>query len=204
MNERKHIALLCTLDTKGEHAAFIKDIIESRGHAVVLADIGVLGEPELTPDITRWEIAAAGGADLDALATAKDRGAALAAMAAGAAATMVKLHGGGRIDGVLGLGGGSGTAIATTAMRALPVGVPKVMISTMASTVKAASYVGTRDIVMVNTITDIVGMNPVLRSVLANGAAAACGMVETAAETRLAQADDKRATVAITAFGSTN
>jgi uncharacterized protein (UPF0261 family) len=89
-------------------------------------------------------------------------------------------------------------------MRALPVGVPKVMISTMASTVKAASYVGTRDIVMVNTITDIVGMNPILRGVLANGAAAVCGMVEAAAEAGAGQADDKPATVAITAFGSTN
>jgi uncharacterized protein (UPF0261 family) len=205
MIERKHIALLCTLDTKGEHAAFIKAIIERHGHVVVLADIGVLGEPELTPDITRREIAAAGGSDLDALAAAKDRGTALAAMSAGAAATMVKLHDQGRIDGIVGLGGGSGTAIATTAMRALPVGVPKVMISTMASTVKAASYVGTRDIVMVNTITDIVGMNPILRGVLANGAAAVCGMVETAAdETGVGQADGKRATVAITAFGSTN
>ncbi|MGE0630664.1 MAG: Tm-1-like ATP-binding domain-containing protein, partial [Hyphomicrobiaceae bacterium] len=141
MAERKHIALLCTLDTKGEHAAFIKAHIERHGHAVVLADIGVLGEPGLAADMTRREIAAAGGADLDALAAAKDRGAALAAMSAGAAAAMMKLYGEGRLDGILGLGGGSGTAIATTAMRALPVGVPKVMISTMASTVKAASYV---------------------------------------------------------------
>jgi uncharacterized protein (UPF0261 family) len=204
MAERKYIALLCTLDTKGEHAAFIKKVVERRGHTVVLVDIGVLGEPELTPAITRQEIAAAGGADLAALAIAKDRGTALAAMSAGAAVAVMELHGEGRLDGILGLGGGSGTAIATTAMRALPVGVPKVMISTMASTVKAASYVGTRDIVMVNTITDIVGMNPILRGVLTNGAAAICGMVEIAATTGAATARNNRPTVAITAFGSTN
>ena len=204
MAERKHIALLCTLDTKGEHAAFIKAHIERHGHAVVLVDIGVLGEPGLAADITRREIAAAGGADLDALAAAKDRGVALAAMSAGAAAVMIKLYSEGRLDGILGLGGGSGTAIATTAMRALPVGVPKVMISTMASTVKAASYVGTRDIVMANTITDIVGMNPILRSVLANGAAAVCGMAEAAAEAGVTAAKADRPTVAITAFASTN
>lgn len=204
MTERKHIALLCTLDTKGEHAAFIKAQIELHRHTVVLVDIGVLGEPELTADISRREIAAAGGADLDGLAAAKDRGTALAAMSAGAAAAMMRLYGEGRLDGILGLGGGSGTAIATTAMRALPVGVPKVMISTMASTVKAASYVDTRDIVMVNTITDIVGMNPILRSVLANGAAAVCGMVEAAAKASARAAKGDRPTVAITAFGSTN
>jgi uncharacterized protein (UPF0261 family) len=204
MAERKHIVLLCTLDTKGEHAAFIKAHIERHRHTVVLVDIGVLGEPELTADITRRAIAAAGGANLDALAASKDRGAALAAMSAGAATVMMKLYGEGRLDGILGVGGGSGTAIATTAMRALPVGVPKVMISTMASTAKAASYVGTHDIVMVNTITDIIGMNPILRSVLTSGAGAVCGMLQAAEEVRATVGKANRPTVAITAFGSTN
>ncbi len=204
MKERKRIAVLCTLDTKGEHADYIRAIIESRNHDVLLIDIGVLGEPKLLPAVTRREIAAAGNADLDVLTVAKDRGVALAAMSTGAATVTVRLHAEGRIDGILGLGGGSGTAIATTAMRALPVGFPKVMISTMASTIKTASYVGTRDIVMVNTITDIVGMNPILRSVLSNGAAAVCGMVEAASPSDGAKIGTQRTAVAITAFGSTN
>lgn len=201
---RRHIALLCTLDTKSEHAAFIKDAIERRGHAVLLIDIGVLGGSVLMPAITRQQIATAGGGNIDALATARDRGAALAVMSAGAASVAVTLHAQGQLDGIIGLGGGSGTAIATMAMRALPVGVPKVMISTMASTVKAASYVGTSDIAMFNTITDIVGMNPILRGVLAQGAGAICGMVEADAGIDRSRSDKSRPTVAITAFGSTS
>ena len=202
-SERRQIALLCTLDTKGEHAALIKTIIEQRGHAVLLVDIGVLGEPSLAADVTRAAIAAAGGGTIDALVAAKDRGAALAVMSAGAAAAIEELYRQGRLDGIIGLGGGSGTAVASAAMRALPVGVPKVMISTMASTLKAASYVGTRDIAMFNTITDIVGMNPILRGVLAQGAGAISGMVETAADAGASRTRGEGPTVAITAFGAT-
>jgi hypothetical protein len=204
MSKRKRIAVLCTLDTKSEHAAFIKTFFEDRGHEAVLIDIGVLGASGLSPEVTRRDLARAAGMDLDELIAAKDRGAALAAMSAGAAATVTRLYREGTIDGILGLGGGSGTAVSTAAMRALPVGFPKVMISTMAATAKVASYVGTRDIVMVNTITDIIGMNPILRSVLISGAAAICGMVETGAETGAVRGNAGRPTVAITAFGATN
>ena len=135
MEKRKRIAVLCTLDTKSEHAAFVARIIEDRGHAAVLIDIGVLGEPGgasgVAATITRRDIADAAGANLDALVAAKDRGSALAVMAAGAAATVTRLERDGALDGVIGLGGGSGTAVASAAMRALPVGFPKVMISTM-------------------------------------------------------------------------
>jgi uncharacterized protein (UPF0261 family) len=203
MAKRKKIAVLCTLDTKSEHAAFIKTFIEDRGHEAVLIDIGALGEPGLSPEVTRRDLARAAGMDLDELIAEKNRGATLAAMAAGAAATVTRLYREGTIDGILGLGGGSGTALSTAAMRALPVGFPKVMISTMAATAKVASYVGTRDIVMVNTITDIIGMNPILRSVLINGAAAICGMVEMGAGTGAVRGDAGRPTVAITAFGAT-
>jgi len=203
MIKRKQIAVLCTLDTKSEHGAFVARIIEGRGHAAMLIDIGVLGEPGFTATITRREIAGAAGADLDALAAAKDRGAALKVMAAGAVVTVTRLQRDGLLDGIIGLGGGSGTAVASAAMRALPVGFPKLMISTMASTGKAASYVGTRDVVMVNTITDIIGMNPILRSVMANGAAAICGMVEVGCRIESVRDDPQRPTVAITAFGAT-
>ncbi len=160
--------------------------------------------PASSRDKTRGELARAAGADIGVLALAKDRGAALAVMSAGAQAIVARMHRNGEIDGILGLGGGSGTAVATAAMRSLPVGLPKVMISTMASTPKAASYVGTRDIVMVNTITDLIGMNPVIRSVLANGAGAICGMVEMGGGAKLRAGGQGRPTVAITAFGVTS
>jgi uncharacterized protein (UPF0261 family) len=204
MATKKQIAVLCTLDTKSEHALFVKRQIEERGHDAFLIDIGVLGDPELLAAKTRRDVAHAGGADLDQLIATRDRGAALAAMAAGAVAVVTALYRERTIDGILGLGGGSGTAVSTAAMRALPFGVPKVMISTMAATAKGASYVGTRDIVMVNTITDIIGMNPILRSVLANGTAAICGMVEVGSKAGRLRAEGGRPTVAITAFGSTN
>src|SRR5664280_2857379 len=203
MAKRKKIAVLCTLDTKSEHAAFIKTFIEDRGHEAVLIDIGALGEPGLSPEVTRRDLARAAGMDLDELIAEKNRGATLAAMAAGAAATVTRLYREGTIDGILGLGGGSGTALSTAAMRALPVGFPKVMISTMAATAKVASYVATRDIVMVNTITDIIGMNPILRSVLTNGAATICGMVEMGMGAGWLRDDTGRPTVAVTAFGVT-
>jgi len=203
MGKPKQIAVLCTLDTKGEHAAIIKTSLEDRGHKVALIDIGVLGEPKLPPTITHQEIARAAGVDLDDLIAAKDRGAALAAMSAGAVKVVTALYCEGALDGILGLGGGSGTAVATAAMRALPVGVPKVMISTMAATAKVVSFVGTRDIVMLNTITDIIGVNMILRSVLRNGAAAICGMVEIGMGTISLREDAGHPTVAVTAFGAT-
>jgi uncharacterized protein (UPF0261 family) len=202
-DDRKQIAVLCTLDTKSEHAACVKALIESRGHRVVMIDIGVLGEHGLLADKTRAELARAAGASIGELALAGDRGKALAIMATGAETVVIQMYRTGELDGVLGLGGGSGTAVATAAMRALPVGLPKVMISTMAATPKAASYVGTSDITMVNTVTDLIGMNPIIRGVLANGAGAICGMVEIGASQEHRRNDKSCPTVAITAFGVT-
>lgn len=198
----KRIAVVATLDTKSEHAAFLASVIEGRGHEALIVDIGILGEPGLAAAVSRREVAAGGGARLDDLIARRDRGAALDAMMAGTVAVVCRLFAEGRLDGIIGIGGGSGTAVASAAMRALPVGVPKVMVSTVASTAKAAGYVGRRDIVMVNTITDIIGMNPILRGVLANAAGAVCGMVETAAA-HPAGGGVRPATVAVTAFGAT-
>jgi len=203
MSPAKRIAVVCTLDTKGEHARLVKSLIENRGHEAVLIDIGVLGEPALSATVSRGEVARAGGMELRDLAGSHDRGRALDGMAAGVTEILVRLHHENKLDGVIGIGGGGGTAVASAGMRALPVGVPKVMVSTMAGSGKASAYVGTRDIVMVPTITDIIGMNPILRSALANGAAAVCGMAEMgAAAGRLREAGG-RPTVAITAFGVT-
>lgn len=203
MSSAKRIGVVCTLDTKSEHARLVKSLIEGRGHEAVLIDIGVLGEPAFAATISRDEVARAGGRDLRDLASSRDRGKALDVMTAGVTAILVRLHRENKLDGVIGVGGGGGTAVASAAMRALPVGVPKVMVSTMAGSGKAAAYVGTRDIVMVPTITDIIGMNPILHSALTNGAAAVCGMAEMGAGAgRLRQAGG-RPTVAITAFGVT-
>ncbi len=203
MEPKKRIGILCTLDTKGEHALLVKTLIERRGHQTLVFDIGVLGEPPFSPEISRQEIAGAAGFAIRDLVAEGDRGKALAAMSTGAIAVVGKLYGQGTIDGLIALGGGSGTAVASAAMRAVPIGVPKVMISTMASSGHVAMYVGTRDIVMINTITDIVGMNPILRSVLTNGAAAICGMVEMGAGAGRLLDPGGRPTVAITAFGVT-
>ena len=203
MRPSKRIAVVGTLDTKGEHTAFVQQIIERRGHQSVVIDIGVLGQPAIPATISRAEIAQAGGADIQALVAAKDRGKALAVMADGLTAVLTKLQRDGLLDAVLGLGGGSGTAVASAAMRALPIGIPKVMISTMAASSKGPAYVGTRDIVMVNTITDIIGMNPILRGVLSNAAAAVCGMAEDGASSGNLRGAGGRPTVAITAFGAT-
>ena len=203
MRDSKRIAVISTLDTKGEHASFIRRIIEQRGHQAVLMDIGVLGPSAIAAAVSREELARAGGADIRALAAARDRGKALAVMADGLTSVLLKLHGAGLIDAVLGLGGGGGTAVASAAMRALPIGVPKVMVSTMAASGKGPAYVGTRDIVMVNTITDIIGMNPILRGVLSNAAAAICGMAEGSATRGSLREAGGRTTVAITAFGVT-
>ena len=203
MEEGKRIAIVSTLDTKGEHAALVQQIVESRGHEAVVIDIGVLGQPAIAAIISREEIAQAGGANLHTLVAAKDRGKALAVMADGLTSVLRSLYRDGLVDAVLGLGGGGGTAVACAAMRALPIGIPKVMISTMAASSKGPAYVGTRDIVMINTITDIIGMNPILRGVLSNAAAAICGMAEGGARAGNLRAAGGRPTVAITAFGVT-
>jgi len=123
------VVLIGTLDTKGKEFDFLRDRVREHGVEVILVDCGIVGEPLATPDITREEVAASVGADVAALAAAGDRGAAVTVMADGAAAIVVRLHADGRLDGILSLGGSGNSAIATQAMRALPVGVPKLMVS---------------------------------------------------------------------------
>ncbi len=169
------VVLLGTLDTKGDEYAYLRSRLEAHGVETILVDVGVLGEPRVTPDVTRDEVAQAAGADLRALADADDRGAAVETMARGAAQVVAALHADGRLDGVLALGGSGGTAVATEAMRALPVGVPKLMVSTMASG-DTRPYVGATDISMTYSVVDIAGINAVSARILANAAAAMAGM----------------------------
>src|SRR6266542_4546135 len=177
------IAILGTMDTKGEEHAFVADQIKQRGHQVLVIDVGALGEPKLRPDVSRREIAAAAGVDWDALVAKRDRGEAVAAMSKGAPVVVSRLVAERRIDGVISLGGGGGTAIGTAAMRALPIGFPKLMVSTLASG-NTAQYVGVKDIVMFPSIVDVAGLNRISRQILTLAAGAICGMVEIAAAAR--------------------
>lgn len=171
------IAVLGTFDTKGEEHGYVADLIRQRGHTVLLIDVGTLEAPKLTPDIPRTAITAAAGADLEAIVAKRDRGEAVAAMTKGAPVVLASLQREGRIDGVISLGGGGGTAICTAAMRALPVGFPKLMVSTLASG-NTAPYVGVKDIVMMPSVVDVAGLNRLSRRLLAQAAGAICGMVE--------------------------
>lgn len=174
----KTVALLGALDTKGAEYGFVKQCIEARGHRTLLIDVGVLKPPGIEPDVSREEVARAAGVELGALLQKKDRGEAVAAMSRGAAAVVPRLYAEGKFDAVMALGGGGGTSLACAAMRALPLGVPKVMVSTVAGT-DVSGYVGVQDIVMIPSIVDVSGINRISRRVFATAAGAVCGMLET-------------------------
>ena len=169
------IAVLGTFDTKGEEHDYVAGLIRQRGHATLMVDVGTLDAPRAKADVGREVIAAAAGADLGAIAARRDRGEAVAAMTRGAPVVLARLHAEGRIHGVISLGGGGGTAICTAAMRALPVGVPKLMVSTLASG-HTAPYVGVKDIVMMPSVVDVAGLNRLSRTLLAQAAGAMWGM----------------------------
>jgi uncharacterized protein (UPF0261 family) len=194
------IAILGTMDTKGEEHAFVAQQIRARGHHVLVIDVGILGEPTLRPDVTRYEIAAATGHDLAAVIKLRDRGAAIQMMTDGAPIVLARLAAEKKIAGVISLGGGGGTAIGTAAMRVLPIGFPKLMVSTLASG-NTAQYVGVKDIVMFPSIVDVAGLNRISRQILTRAAGAICGMVESAANDQPA-AGDKPIIVA-SMFGNT-
>ncbi len=191
------IAILGTLDSKGEEHAFLADLVRTRGHVPLLIDVGTGSDPTVVPDITRYQVAEAAGLDLAAIIAKKDRGEAVTAMSQAAPLLLAKLYQEGKIDAVISLGGGGGTAIATAAMRALPIGFPKLMVSTLASG-NTAHYLGTSDIVMMPSITDVAGLNRLSRIIFTRAAGAICGMVEA----KVDSASDKPLIVA-SMFGNT-
>ena len=193
----RKIALVATLDTKGNEAAFIRDEIRARRHIPVIIDIGVQGKPAIPGDVSRAQVARAGGATIRALVKGNDRGVAVAAMANGVENIAQKLYAKGELDAIISIGGSAGTTIGTQAMRALPVGIPKVMVSTLASG-NTRPYVGTKDIAMIYSIVDISGLNRVSRAIFANAAAAVCAM---ATAKRTSKSD--RPLVGATMFGVT-
>jgi uncharacterized protein (UPF0261 family) len=191
------IAVLGTLDTKGAEHAFIAHEIRKHGHETLMIDVGTGAPATVAHQITREEVAAAGEIDLNAVLARQDRGESVAAMAKAAPVLLQQLVKEGGIQGVVSLGGGGGTAIATAAMRALPVGFPKLMISTLASG-NTEHYVGTKDIVMMPSIVDVSGLNRISRTIFTRGAGAICGMVES----KVDATEDKPIIVA-SMFGNT-
>jgi uncharacterized protein (UPF0261 family) len=194
----KTVALIGTFDTKGEEFCFLRERIESAGLRTLMIDVGVLGTAPFEPDISQTEVAAAANEDLAALKTERDRGRSVTAMAAGAKAILARLFEQGAIHGVASLGGSAGTTIATAAMRALPCGFPKLMVSTLASG-DIKPYVGTTDICMMPSVLDIAGLNHVSRRIIGNAAAAICGMVQSEPDSAL----DQKPAIAATMFGVT-
>jgi uncharacterized protein (UPF0261 family) len=173
----KTVGIIAALDTKGEEARLIRDFVVGQGLNALVVDVGVLGEPAVPANISRAEVAAAAGESLGELIQSQDKARAMRAMTAGAAVIAAGLYAEGRIDGLIGLGGSAGTGIATSAMRALPVGVPKLVVSTVAAG-DTRPYVGTKDVTLMYSVVDVAGINRISGRILTNAAGAICGMVQ--------------------------
>lgn len=192
------VVLVGTLDTKGNEYAFLANRVRERGADVLLVDAGVLGEPQVVADVSREEVATAAGEDHAALARAADRGAAVEVMGRGAAAVLSRLHDEGRLQGAAAVGGSGNSSIAGRAMRDLPVGVPKLIVSTVASG-DTRPYVGAVDVTMMYSVVDISGINRVSARILTNAAAAIAGMAGAGAP----PAAEERPLIGATMFGVT-
>ena len=192
------VVIVGTLDTKGEEIGFARDVLAAEGVDVHVIDTGVVGDPGIEPDTNASEVAEAAGTTLEHLREEADRGEAMEAMGEGATAIAERMHDAGELQGIMGLGGSGNTSIATTAMRALPVGVPKLMVSTMASG-DTEPYVGARDIMMLYSVADIEGLNQLSRQVIANAALAMVGMVTNEPDVEV----EEKPTIGITMFGVT-
>jgi uncharacterized protein (UPF0261 family) len=200
------VVLLGTLDTKGAEYDFVRERLRGLGCEVVMVDAGTTGQTRYPVDIGPDAVAAASGFDRAALAEAGDRGAAMAAMSTGAARVVERLYADGRLDGILALGGSGGATLGSAAMRALPIGVPKLIVSTMAAG-DTRPYVGENDIGMLYPVVDISGINRVSARILGNAAAAIAGMAGAAAarppDSEARPDAGLRSLVAATMFGVT-
>jgi len=172
----KPIVIVGALDTKGEEFRFVRDLIRARGLETIVVDFGVLGDPPFGPEVSADEVARAGGSSIAELRAGKDKARAMQVMAAGLARVVAMLHDAGRLGGILGMAGSGGTSIAATAMRELPIGVPKVMASTVGGG-DVSAYVGVKDITMMPSVVDVAGINSISRRIYANAAGAIAGMV---------------------------
>jgi len=194
----KTVVIIGALDTKGHEFAFIKDLVEKEGLKTLVVDFGVMGEPALKPDVSRAEVAAAGGGKLDQLRSGDRKDEAMQVMSTGLAVMVRKLYDGGKLQGIIGMGGTGGTSVATSAMRTLPVGVPKVMVSTVGGG-DVSAYAGTKDITFVPSIVDVAGFNRISRTIYANAAGAIAGMTKV----DVPPAKEEKPLVTASMFGNT-
>lgn len=195
----KTVAMIGAFDTKGSEYAFLRGQLLAQGVEVLSVNVGTLGATELFPvDVAAEEIAEAGGMRLSEIRERQDRGEAMKAMAAGAPVVVARLYGEGKFDGIIGMGGTGGSSVVTAAMRALPLGVPKVCVSTAASG-DTSPYVGTKDITMIPSIVDVAGVNRVSRIIFARAAGAICGMVQV----DIPSATDEQPIITASMFGNT-
>lgn len=172
-----HVYLLATLDTKGAEADFLRQQLQAAGVRVVLVDTGCLGSTDLQADIPSEQLFAAADRSQTELRDLRDRGVAVAQAALGATRLVKQAHAAGQLQGVIAIGGSAGTTIGTAAMRALPLGVPKLMVSTLASG-QVRPYVGDKDILMLNSVVDFAGLNRISRRILSTAGRAMAGMVQ--------------------------
>lgn len=199
---QKKIVLVSTLDTKGTEAAVLKGLIQERGHRVILLDTNTGGEPSIPADISAKEVAKAVGWDIEEIKKMKDTNKASSIIIEGAIKKIRSLFEKGDLDGIISFGGASNTAIATTIMKSLPFGIPKVMLSsTAAMPAYAGGYFGTKDIAMIHSVVDIAGLNPLVEIVLKRAAGAICGMVEMGEGHQfLTRPSQKKDLIALTEF----
>ena len=196
----KPILIIATLDTKGMEVQYLKNLIEDGGYPTIVMDTGILEPPPFQPDISQEKVAQAGGTSTEGLIRIKDKGKAIQVMAEGSKKLMQQLYRDGKIKGIIGLGGAQGTEIGTTAMRGLPLGFPKLMVSTVASGLaQFGTYVGTKDLMMMHSVVDILGLNVFSRSILSNAAGAMMGMVER--ETKIDKPEKNQ--IGMTIYGTT-
>lgn len=194
------VVIIGTLDTKGAEVEFVRDLLHQSSVPTLVVDAGVLSLPRFLPDVPREQVFAAAGTSHAAVVQAGDRGRAVEAAARGVSQVVLDLYAKGKVDAVLGLGGSAGTTIATAAMRALPFGLPKVMVSTLASG-QVRPYVGVRDICMMHSVVDISGLNFICRTVLTNAALAVSGMLR--GKHVLSTVNELKPLVGATMFGVT-
>jgi uncharacterized protein (UPF0261 family) len=194
----KTVVLAGSLDTKGREFAFVKDLIQGEGLDTLVVDFGVMGQPAFEPDVRRDEVARAGGGDLVYLASGEHKDEAMQVMSTGLAVVIRRLYDEGKLDGILGMGGSGATSIATSGMRVLPVGVPKLMVSTLGGG-DVSAYTGARDITFMPSVVDVAGINRISRMIYTNAAGAMVGMVKTEAP----PAGEEKPLVTASMFGNT-
>ncbi|MCY9660060.1 Tm-1-like ATP-binding domain-containing protein [Paenibacillus chondroitinus] len=196
----KKAVLIGALDTKGQEFLFVKEKLEACGVETFTVDTGVLGNPLFQPDVSADEVARAGGSSIEELRSGKDRGTAIAVMTRGAAEIVIGLEKQGIVGAAFGMGGTAGTTVAASALQGLPIGVPKLMVSTVASG-NTKPYIGIKDVTMMYSVVDIAGINQLSRRILSNAAHALAGMINyTEADQGIAE---DKVTLGITMFGVT-